>query len=146
MEEFNVTKLDQAMNKYCQNTKGSDHWTKAETAALPNIAKFGIVEAYNTARKCLVTLHQNLSNLLALVGKLCGGPRTICKTPMFYCIIRRIDTGVEKWDTHNSAAYDTCGEGKSALFAALIRNLTGEVATLLGQHSAVVFLRFPKAL
>ena len=66
MEALSVDKLDGALAKYYKNIKGSDHWTKDETAALPNIAKAEILDAYNTARDSFVTPHQNLLNLLAL--------------------------------------------------------------------------------
>lgn len=102
------------------------------------------MDAYNSARKSLVTPHQNLLNLLALLGKLPGGIRTICKTPMCYRMICRIDTGVEQLDVNKSAAYDTCGKGKSALFAAVTRNLIAEVAYPLGNHSVTVFSDFQK--
>ena len=69
---------------------------------------------------------------------------TICNTLMFYRMICRIDEGIGPWDDNNSSPYDTCGEGKSALFTALIRNLTAEGASLLGNHAANVFIDFQK--
>ena len=47
-------------------------------------------------------------------------------------------------EINNSAAYDTCGKGKSALLAALLRNLTAEVATLIGDHAVTMFNDFQK--
>jgi hypothetical protein len=88
--------------------------------------------------------HQLLISLNALLGKPGNGCRTVCKTPVLYRMILRIDETVRKCKIENAQAYDTAKVGSSALLAALKRNLKAEVAKWLGQEFASMFNDYEK--
>jgi hypothetical protein len=80
---------------------------------------------------------------MAVLGKEVGS-RTVCKSPMLDRISCRIDKSVAEWELQYTGDFDTCGKGKSALLAALVRNVRAETAVVHDKLAACLFNDFEK--
>ena len=142
--KFDEDKLNKALKGYMKDTLGGDFWKPSELRFLPSPAKINISNACEFAINAVAMPHQLLISLNALLGKPGNGCRTVCKTPVLYRMILRVDESVRKWEIENAQAYDTAQVGSSALLAALKRNLKAEVAKWLGQEFAAIFNDYEK--
>ena len=133
-----------ALKVYRNDTKGSDNWTSSELKALPDHSKSELSNALNNAHLNIAQPHQHLIGLHSCLGKPSNDIRTICKTPMLYRMMCRIDRSIKNWEKLHAQSYDSANAGSSAARSALFRNLSSEIAMWLGKPSAAVFNDYHK--
>ena len=140
---FEQQSLDASMRHYPDRSTGIDNWKAIETINIPPVAKDGIAKSIQTQIRLLAAPIQNLVNLHPLLGKPIGR-RTVCKTPMLYRSLCRFFDQLDSWDKNNPYPHDTAQTGNSAIFAAAVRNVLAECATVLNQTNASVFNDYEK--
>ena len=117
---------------YPKTGLGSDNTDPKTIAKLPAIASIPFCDAVNSSLHAHVIPHQALMNLVALLLKPLGGTRPITLTPMLYRIICKHASSVQGWEDSIDTVHESAGKGKSALAAALIRNIVAEVTVGCG--------------
>ena len=131
-------------SKYSSSGRGSDNTDPKTLASLPTIATIPICNAINGSLSAHVLPHQALLNLVALLLKPLGGTRPITLTPFTYRIICKHAFSVQHWEESTDTVHESAGKGKSALAAALIRNITAEVTVGCGGFVGALLNDFEK--
>lgn len=135
VEKFRAVALAYGSRK----SRGSDHWSAKELAALPGELLGKICSLLDECVSSGVWPIQLLTNLMPILGKPSGGERCVAKTPVLYrlwcCYVRE---EVRVWERANVATWDTAKEGSSALWPALLRGLRAEIAASCGKNFAAL--------
>ena len=142
---FTLQTLDNSLRGYFKDSLGIDFWGPTDLKAIPPFCREPLAAAVDFSLQSVAQPIQTLINLNPLLGKPSGGFRTICKTPILsYRLAVRSFNRVEKWETDVPAVFDQAGKGRSALAAALDRDVFTEVYLTLGYIVAAAFHDFHK--
>ena len=87
---------------------------------------------------------QQFINLVALLLEPQGGTRPITLTPISYRVVCKHARSVQGWEDAIDTVHESAGKGKSALAAALIRNIIAQVTVWCGGFVAALLNDFEK--
>ncbi len=110
-----------------------------EFRLIARVPDLGLEMLGNLVRDILTSLAlplQALINILTLLGKKCGGSRTIAIMPSVYRLTMRLaGSTITEWDVKAASLYDSAVKGSSSLRAHLGRALGMELARSEGKVS-----------
>jgi len=118
-------------------------WKTSELKALPDFCQGALARVIEISVNSLSWPHQFHLFLNPCLGKK-EGLRTIGLSPIIYSVWDRDQQETKNWELANTAEYDTCKSGSSALFAAIVRNVDAEIANWLDMHAGSILNDFKK--
>ena len=120
-----------------KKSHGADHWGSDELGSMPKEIASDFVGVLNDAVSSGTWPTQLLVNAMPLLGKPSGGERCVAKTPMIYRIWRRCSRSrVAAWESAVAAPWDCSVAGVDAMWPALVRAATAELAVAAGETVA----------
>ena len=142
----NPTSYKIAIHKYKKDTTGCDSWKICTLKEMLDVVISDLADADKLSFEMVAQPHQSLLSLNSVLGKLAGGGRTICKTPMLNRVSNLVTDSVSQWEANlaKDCTYDKARKGSSALDAALARGLEAEVAHWLNQDFLSILNDFHK--
>ena len=127
-----------AARKYGKKkSHGADHWGSDELGSMPTEIAGDFVGVLNDAVSSGTWPTQLLVNAMPLLGKPSGGERCVAKAPMIYRIWCRCSRSrVAAWESAVAAPWDCSVAGVDAMWPALVRAATAELAVAAGETAA----------